>query len=186
MEENMNRMMTRVVKPLSVLVWISMLVGVLALAFPVKVVSAAGLEQDTQPPAADSTPDPARLEKLYQREQRLLEGQANRLERANEIAGRAEERIAQLKADGKDTTAMEEALATFKDQLVQAQTAHDAAAELLNTHAGFDSTGKVTDAATARETVKQAGQDLRETARILRSSIREVLRALREYRRDNR
>ena len=182
----MNEMMARMLKPITVFVLVSMLVGALALAFPLTVVSAAGLNQDTQPPAADSTPDSARLEKLYQREQRLLEGQANRLERANEIVGRAEERIAELKANGKDTTVLEEALATFEDQLVEAQTAHAAAAEILNTHAGFDAAGKVTDAATAKETVKEAGQSLRETTKILRSAIRDVLRAMREYRRNNR
>ena len=174
------------VRIFSIIILAGMLAGALALAFP-----GAVQAQGTNPPvptddAERQARQVERLERAYQRELKALEAQADRLgeaeARAEEFAGR----IADLKSKGKDTSALEEALADFKDVLKEARTTHDEAAGILKTHAGFDAQGKVTDIEQARETVREAEKLLREARRDLRPALRKLARAFREFIRDNR
>ncbi len=159
----------------------------LALVFPVRSAAAeSGLAQDPQPPGETAeTPDPARLERAFQREIRLLETQADRLDAMEERAGNYADRIAGLESDGKDVSALEEALAIYKTRLEGARRDHAEAAAILDTHAGFDAAGKVTVPAQAAQTVRQAEKIMRDIHRDLRPAAREMLKALREFRRDN-
>jgi small-conductance mechanosensitive channel len=173
---------------ISIVVLAGMLAGALALAFP-----GAVLAQDPNPPSP-TTPagqaSPARqaerIEQAYQRALKALDAQAKRLAGAGDRVQKLAEHIAGLKSQGKDTTALEEALAEFKTVLKDAHTTHDTAASMLKTHPGFDANGKVTDLQQARETVRASDQLLSEVHRDLRPSIRDLLRAVREYLRDNR
>ena len=102
------------------------------------------------------------LSNLYQREQNWLSGQSNTLTDANTIAVNAQNWINTLKGQGKDTAALEAALAAFNGQVVSAQTTHDTASGVLSAHAGYDGSGQVTDRAQAATTLRQAYQSLQQ------------------------
>jgi hypothetical protein len=157
---------------------IFMLVAVLAgtLAFPATV-QAAGPEGD---------PDPARLERMYARLTEALAGQAERFSRIDEKAANVQTRINDLKAEGKDTSALETALSDYNAKVDDAKALYAEAAAILEAHTGFDASGKVVDAVAARETLKSAGEKMRAAHRELRPAMGDLLKALREFRRDNR
>jgi chromosome segregation ATPase len=154
----------------------------MALAFP----SAVQAQGTNPPPPPGGQNQVERLEKAYQRELKALDAQVKRLTAVDERVQKVTERIANLKSQGKDTTALDEALNDFKAAVQEAHTSHDSAAAILKTHAGFDANGKVTDAQQARATVKEAEQLLRRVHQGLRPAIRDVVRAVREFIRDNR
>jgi small-conductance mechanosensitive channel len=118
------------------------------------------------------------LEKLYQRQLKMLDQQKEQLTRAHTLLDKAHDFIDQQKAQGKDVTKLEKAVAKVEEQIDKAQAAHDEAAIVLNAHAGFDANGKVTDSAQARQTVTQAQKSLREAQRILTTVTAEVRRVL--------
>ncbi len=174
-------------KILYVVVVAAFLASGLCLAFSPDPVAAAGLAEDLQPPAQDSSlPDPVRLEQLYQRELKLLEGQAQRLERMEERSVGYQEKIDEFVAEGRDVTALEKALDKFNSRLKEVRDLHGEAGQILATHAGFDQDGKVTDARQAAETLKDAGKLMRRVHRELDLMPRWLAKALREFLRDNR
>ncbi|MBL8045338.1 MAG: hypothetical protein JNL09_02300 [Anaerolineales bacterium] len=142
--------------------------------------------------AAESTPEPSgvrdgrRLALAYKNLQRLAEMQGNHLARVStEGVAKVQELIDRAKADGKDVSALEAALATFKASLADAQAAHDEAVNILRTHAGFDDNGQVTDKEQAKETVKSAAEALKEARQILREAEKTLRQAIREWRAAN-
>jgi hypothetical protein len=173
-------------KILSLFLLVGLIVSAAALAFPTGSVAAASLAQQPQVTPAQKTPDPARLEKVYQREREALKAQAERFDRLDERVVKFAERIAKLKQDGKDVTVLEKALDAFKAKLAEARSQHEEAAQLLNNHAGFDAVGKVTDLTQAAATLKAAGKILRDVHQDLRPALREIIRVVREFIRDNR
>jgi hypothetical protein len=94
--------------------------------------------------------------------------------------------IATAKAKGKDTSALEQALATFRQKLATARTAWQSASDTLATHAGFDAQGKVTDAATARETLKSARSAMLSAHATVVGARVELRQALAAFRKANR
>jgi len=168
-----------------------LLTGVMALA-----VALGGLLlAPTTPAYADTGTPPAsnsgarideRLARLYEREHNWLKVQADNLGRANEMVAKAQARIDELKSQGKDTVALEAALATIKEQIAAAQAAHDQAASILAKPAGFDDSGKVTDRVQARQTVRDAGESLRDAQLALKEARLDLLKTVRDWRKANR
>lgn len=141
--------------------------------------------------AAEGTPEPSvrdgrRLEFAYKNLQRLAEMQAKHLARAGtEGVAKVQQLIDRAKAEGKDVSALEAALATFQASLADAQAAHDEAVGILRTHAGFDENGQVTDKEQAIETVKSAAEAMKEARQILRQAEQALRQAIREWRAAN-
>ena len=153
------------------------------------VVSPAGtaLAQTAEPPAkTDRVANTTRLENVYQRELNWLNQQQQNLDRTDQLVSRIQTYIANQQAAGKDVTALRAALATFQQQIATAQTSHQTAASILNTHTGFDANGHVTDAAQARQTLIAGHQSLADARRVLRQAILDLHRALRNWRLANR
>jgi hypothetical protein len=96
------------------------------------------------------------------REQIALNDQGVRLKAADTAISTTQDWINKLKSAGKDTSALESALATYQTQVASAQSSHDAAAAVLAAPAGFDSNGKVTDAKAALQTIINTGKPLRQ------------------------
>ncbi|MBL8056831.1 MAG: hypothetical protein JNK29_09040 [Anaerolineales bacterium] len=147
--------------------------------------AAPAFAQTPAPPAGDAR-HAERLERLLERELNWLEGQTNHLAKAGEAVTRTQAFIDKAKAEGKDTSGLEAALAAFQTQLAEAQAAHAQAQALLDAKAGFDADGKVTDPAAARQTVAEAGQALRRAHFTLRQAEIDLRQAVREFRRANR
>jgi hypothetical protein len=126
------------------------------------------------------------LENFYQRIQLAAQEQQLRITFANQVADSVQAWITTLKSSGKDTSTLETALADFKSKVASAQTAHNQATSVLSTHAGFDGSGKVTDAELARKTLQDARDDLRTAHQSLQDGTIELRRAVRDFRQKNR
>ena len=123
-----------------------------------------------------------RLEQAYQREQAWLSQQQDNLNKMNSIAERVQQFITTQRDKGKDVSALQAALATFKSQIAAAQASHTTAANVLSAHLGFDANGKVTDAAQARQTLLDARQSLRDAHNVMRQAVLDLHRAIRAWR----
>ncbi len=139
--------------------------------------------------AAAPTPQAERglyLEYLLQRQQLWLTGQQNHLDQAREFVAITQPFIDELKAKGKDTSALETALANLNSQIQAAQVSHDTAKQILETKAGFDANGKVTDPEQARETLQSARQSMLEAHQTLKQAIQDFRQVAREFRQANK
>jgi hypothetical protein len=140
------------------------------------------------PPAQDQAAETrnARLEQAYQREQEWLSQQQDNLNKMNTVVvDKVQQFITTQQGKGKDVTALQAALATFKSQIVTAQSSHTTAANVLGTHLGFDANGKVTDAAQARQTLLDARQSLRDAHNVMRQAVLDLHRTIRQWRQVN-
>lgn len=126
------------------------------------------------------------LEKAYKYEQQWLAVQQERLSKTGELAAKVQAFIDAQKAKGKDTSALETALATYNQQIATAQGQHATAESILGAHVGFDADGHVTDRALAKQTVKDARQALADAHRTLQQAGQDLRAALKAYRNANK
>jgi cellobiose-specific phosphotransferase system component IIA len=159
------------------------LIVALTLIASIMVVPANTVSADSGTP----TPKPGErandaLEKFYQRELKALAAQKDNIAKANDVLAKAQDYIDEQKADGKDVTKLTTILTKMKDQVARAQTSYDQAAKILNTHAGFDSNGQVTDAKQARDTINESRKALDNAHRILANITAEFKVILNQHR----
>ncbi len=141
-------------------------------------VTTPALAQDNP---ARPTPNGANLELFYARELLVADRQGEALRRTGEAITRVEGLITRLQGEGFDTADLEIALGTYRSGIAAAQSAHDEAAVILSAHAGFAADGHVTNLAQALDTVRTAGQFLRETHLKLRAANLDLRQALRAW-----
>ncbi|HTX91056.1 MAG TPA: hypothetical protein VMC09_07560 [Anaerolineales bacterium] len=150
-------------------------------AFPALGASAAGLNDQTTPPA--NQPNYARLQQVWAREQSVYQREGNALSKASGFITKAQALLDKATAKGWDTSAVQAALNAFAAAIPAAQTAHDAGASIISSHAGFDADGNVTDRATALQTVKDLRDVLKNTRTAMNGTgkaLHEAIKALRE------
>ncbi len=159
------------------------LLALVLLAIPAQRALAAG---PLDPPNPAATPDPerakTRLEWAFANQKLTVERIGLNLQYQDEFIARVEELIAKAKENGKDVSAIEAALVEYKKAVEASQPLYEQAVQLVQTHQGFDSNGKVTDLEKARETVKTLGETLqkhRETMGEAAKALREALKAFR-------
>jgi hypothetical protein len=164
------------------------LVTVCSLAFagiafaPAPAYAATSADEGTPGPFADGSG----LEFICREQRRMLEGQQDRLNLANDIAAKSQTWINEQKSKGKDVSALEAALSAYKSAIASAQAKHDQAQSTFNTQAGFDGNCKLTDRDQARTTLRTVGDALREAHRLIADANREFRRAVQDWRRANR
>jgi len=127
-----------------------------------------------------TTPPPsyAELEKQYQLRQLQLRSLDQLLKRDERRGAEVTTLIARAKAAGKNTTALEQALAAYRSKLGGARKSWYTAAIILKTHTGFSASGKVTNADQARATLKAAGSALEQSYLAARSAEELLNKAL--------
>lgn len=86
----------------------------------------------------------ARVGRMFDNDERLIQG--------------AERMIGRLKQEGKPTAELEAALKAYEDALKSARPLYESCKGILNSHKGFDASGKVTDAGQAQETIRAFGE----------------------------
>jgi hypothetical protein len=128
----------------------------------------------------------AALSRTLKVEQQRLKLQDARLKRATEYAAKIDSLIAKLKAKGKDTAALEQAVSTFRAGIEQARAEWQLASDILAAHAGFDAAGKVTNADEARTTLKDAHGHMEQAHTIARGAYKSLRAAIVAYRKANR
>jgi hypothetical protein len=166
-----------------------MLVGVISASLPVGSVYA---ESNTIP---TSTPAPlgtgasnffaAVLERTYKFQTKMLDIFSNRLNNADKIETRAQQRITELKLQGKDVSSLENMLSKFYDLITSVKQAKDKASATLNLHQGFNAQGKVTDLKLARETTKSVEENIRICRENIVQALRIITDGLKVYRQQN-
>ncbi len=161
--------------------------GVVAgLIFAAVVVALPAPAAYAAPAGAPQEQNGARLENLFKREQIILTNQQGRIELSNMAVTAAQNWISRLQGQGKDVTALQNALTAFQAGIAQAQTSLTTAQNILSTHSGFDAAGTVTDRQQALQTVKEAGQAERQFHLTITQATRAFRQAVREYRQANR
>ena len=170
-------------KSIGMSILVVLLVGMLALAFPGGSVAA----QAPQPPAqkdpqAQTARINARLAKAFAALQKMVEKQAQHMTRAEALVGKVEGLISKAKENGKDTAALEAAVAAFKSKAAEAKKLNGSAANIVKIHAGFDADGKVVDREPARETLKAGNEPLKEARGIFTDALKNLREAVKAWR----
>jgi hypothetical protein len=146
-------------------------------AMPFVSVFAAGENDPTTPPPGQISNE--RLERVWARQLRIYE----RMGRTDDFVAKVQKLIDRAKANGKDVFAVQAALEAFEAAAKDAQPIYESAKGIINSHPGFDSNGKVTDPAQARETVKAMREKFKEIHDALNGTgkvLREAIRAFRQ------
>ncbi|MEI8307697.1 MAG: hypothetical protein WCF99_11615 [Chloroflexales bacterium] len=125
------------------------------------------------------------LVREYARAKKSLLLQDQRLTRMGTFADRVAAVITKAQAKGKDTTAIEQALATFRQQLTSARADWQTASSALVNHTGFDAQGKVTDAVAASATVKTARETMVQVHTTMEGAVKTLRTALKTFRKAN-
>ncbi len=143
--------------------------------------SAASAAQATQPTPPASGGSPA-LTKAFQAEQAFLARQATNLDNTANLVSKIQDLITKANGRGVDTSPLVAALAAFQAQVSEARSAHDTAAGILSTHAGFNADGSVSDPTLARQTVQDARWSLQSAATILKQATNDLHNAVKNWR----
>ncbi len=162
------------------------LLALVLLAMPTQNALAAGRNE---PPAPTATPDPerakTRLEWAFANLKLTVQRIELNQEYQDEFIARIEELIAKAKENGKDVSTLEAALSDYKNAVAASQPLYEQAAQLVETHTGFDANGKVTDLEKARETVKTLGETLKQHREVMGEAAKALNEALKAFREAN-
>jgi hypothetical protein len=140
-----------------------------------------------QPAAAQTEErDGSRLEYGLKLALLRLDALQDRLDNARAGADLVEEFIQDEQAKGRDTSALETALAELRAKIDEAQALHDEAGQILDEKAGFDENGKVVDRGQARDTLEEAHRAMQDASQTLLTARQDFRQALRDYRQSNR
>lgn len=155
--------------------WIIPTLAALVLLIGTFGTAAAEQRSPAQPPKAPKYAELEQQLRLRVAQARSLDEMLKRdARRSDEIAAK----IARAKADGKDTAAIEQALATYREQIAAARATWQTATAALKAHAGFNAAGKVTDPDKARALLKAAGAALEQSYRTARGAEELLNKAL--------
>lgn len=160
---------------------IAMISALALAALPLASVSAMSQNDPTTPPAAKVSN--ARLEQAWARQLKAYERLGKGFEHADDFIAKAQNLIDRASQNGKDVSALQAALAAFEASVEAAWPIYESAGIIVKSHQGFDEKGHVTDAALAKETVRQMGEKLKEIKAAMNGTgqaLREAIKAFRE------
>ena len=133
-------------------------------------------------PGSASTTRSAALEKAFANENTWLATQASNLQKIGQWVTKAQDLIDKAKAKGWNAGGLQAALNAFKAQIANAQGLHHTANAILTNHKGFDANGKVTGAAAAAQTVKDARQSLGDARGVMRQAVLDLRSVILNFR----
>jgi hypothetical protein len=148
-------------------------------AMPFVSVSAAGEYEPTPPPQGKISNE--RLERVWARQLRIYE----RMERTDQFVAKVQKLIDRAKANGKDVSEVQAALDAFKSAASRARPIYESIKGIINSHQGFDSSGKVTDPEKAKETVKAMHEKFKEIRAAMNGTGKALHQAIKAFREAN-
>ena len=95
-------------------------------------------------------------------------------------------RIDKAKANGKDVTALQSALNSFASAAKSAKPIYESMNGIVNSHQGFDASGKVTDAVQAKATVQEFRAKMLELKSAMGGTGKALRQALKAFRDANK
>jgi hypothetical protein len=125
------------------------------------------------------------LERVHKFQTRVIEFLGNQLNNANKVESKAQLRIAELKQQGKDVSALESALNKFYDLISNAKQAKEKASATLILHKGYDAQGKVSDPKLARDTNKSVEENIRICRENIVQALHTIAGGLKLYKQQN-
>ncbi len=146
-------------------------------AFPVTSAFAA----DDTPPASNE-----RLEKAWARQLQAYEKIGNAFADVDAHIAKFQERIDKAAENGKDVAALQSALDAYAAALKSAQPIYASMEGIVTTHAGFDASGKVTDAEQARSTMEQMRAKMQEIKSAMDGTFKALREAMKAFREANK
>ena len=146
-------------------------------AFPVTSAFAA----DDAPPASNE-----RLEKAWARQLQAYEKIGNAFADVDAHVAKFQERIDKAAENGKDVAALQSALDAYAAALRSAQPIYASMESIVTTHAGFDASGKVTDAEQARSTMEQMRAKMQEIKSAMDGTFKALREAMKAFREANK
>lgn len=102
--------------------------------------------------------------------------------KADNVSIRLDSAIQKLKAQGNDTTNLENEVADFKNAIKNAKGSQSKTKELYGTHNGFASDGTVTNERNANKFLEQGNKLQRETTKDLRQAGNQVIKFVKDLR----
>src|SRR5271157_5390016 len=138
--------------------------------------------QSTTPPVTPTPSQPSsdKLQKAWAKEQTVYARIGKILDSANTMISKIQTRLDDAKAKGKDVSAVQTALDAFSAAVNNVQPIYADLQTIIQSHSGFDDSGKVTDPTQALQTVqgfksnaeqiRQAG--VSEAGKVLREAIK--------------
>jgi DNA repair exonuclease SbcCD ATPase subunit len=157
-----------------------MTVALVFAAFPVTSVFAQG----ENPPTGTPTND--KLEKAWARQQENYQKLGKLFQDSDAQLAKFQERIDKAKANGKDVTAVQSALNAFEVALKKARPIYESMNGIVNSHLGFDASGKVTDATKALSTVQEFHSKMQELKTAMDGTGKALREALKAFRAANK
>lgn len=156
------------------------LAAALALAsLPLVSVSAAGQNDTSIPPQGQVSHE--KLEQIWARQLRVF----NRLGRVDQLTDRIQRLIDRSRAEGQDVFAVQAALDAFQAAARDAHPIYESIKGLVNSHQGFDESGKVTDPAKALEIVKAIREKIQEIKTVMDGTGKALRETIQAYRKAN-
>jgi hypothetical protein len=122
------------------------------------------------------------LSRALREEQQRLKAQDFRLKAALETAAYVDKVIVNMQAKGKDTTALQAAVSAYRTGIASARAEWQLAADGLAAHDGFDADGKVTNADTARATLKSAHGHMEQAGKLANQAAQAFHTAMEAFR----
>ena len=156
--------------------------AVLFAAMPIPAAYAQG-PLDVPTPTAPGVPTEDRLERVWGRQQIAHDRLGVMFDHVEWRLSQGQQLIDRAKANGKDVTAIQNALDAFSQAVQQARPIYESTTGIIAAHQGFDASGQVTDISKAEGTVRDMAEKLREIRSLLRDpakALRDSIRAFRE------
>jgi len=135
--------------------------------------------QSANPPVTPNAGQPSndRLQNVWSKEQTIYARIGKILDRANGLITKIQTILDAAKAKGKDVSSVQTALDAFSAAVKNVQPIYADLQEIIQSHAGFDASGNVTDPTQALQTVKDVRSKFEEIRQV---GLRETGKALRE------
>ncbi|OQY88704.1 MAG: hypothetical protein B6D38_10070 [Anaerolineae bacterium UTCFX1] len=159
------------------LAMIAALASLGAASQPLVSVLAAGLSDPSIPPHGELKDE--RLEKIWTHQLQLYE----KLGKIENLIGKTQKLIDHVSEHGKDVSVVQSALDAFADAVDDAKPIYERGQAIIDSHAGFNADGKVTDSEQAKETVRAMGERMKEIKKAMGGTgkaLRDAIHVFRE------
>jgi hypothetical protein len=144
--------------------------------------------QSANPPVTPNAGQPSsdRLQAAWAKEQTVYARIGKLLDRANTVISKIQARLVKEQAKGKDVSAVQTALTAFSTAIKNVQPIYAQMQTIIQTHAGFDASGNVTDPTQARQTVQDFHAQVTQFRQLGLKAARQALHdALQAFRQSN-
>ena len=149
-------------------------------AFPVT----SAFAQGENPPKGELTNE--KLEQIWARQLKIHERLGKGFDDIDGQIAKFQARIDKAAENGKDVTALQAALDAFEAAMKNAKPIYESMNGIVNSHQGFDTEGKVTDAEKAKATVQEMRAKLKELKSEMGGTGKALRAALKAFREANK